>query len=128
MHTSIDFLEAIEHTDRVYIRCLSPKNTSQLELAARGMTYTNKSGVVKKSTVNGCIDLQTGEFYRRYGNYAGRVGIKDVGIALQIADNYNGVTALLATDTPEKLPALLTIEDQNVDVEMPPCSDLQISF
>jgi hypothetical protein len=67
MKPSIDFLKAIGHTDRVYIRCLSPKNTPQPELEAWGMTYTDKSGKVKKSTVNGYIDLQTGEFYRRYG-------------------------------------------------------------
>lgn len=52
--------------------------------------------------------------------YAGRVPIKDVGIALQIADNYNGVTALLATETPEKLPTLLSIEVMNIEFEKPP--------
>jgi hypothetical protein len=68
MKLSIDFLKAIGHTVRVYVRCLAPKNTPQPELEARGMTYTDKnSGKVKKSTVNGYIDLQTGEFHRRYG-------------------------------------------------------------
>jgi Protein of unknown function (DUF3987) len=67
MQTSIDFLRAIGHIDRVYVRCLSPKNTPLQVLTARGMTYTDKSGEVKKSTVNGYIDLQMGEFYRRYG-------------------------------------------------------------
>ena len=67
MKPSIDFLKAIGHKDKVYVRCLSPKNTPQPELEARGMTYTDKSGTVKRSTVNGYIDLQTGEFYRRYG-------------------------------------------------------------
>jgi Protein of unknown function (DUF3987) len=67
MKSSIDFLKAIGHTDRVYIRCLSPKNASLPELEALGMTYQDKSGTVKKSTVNGYIDLQTGELYRRYG-------------------------------------------------------------
>jgi hypothetical protein len=68
MKPSIDFLKAIGHTDRVYVRCLSPKNTPQPELEARGMTYTDKnSSKVKKSTVNGYIDLQTGKFYYRYG-------------------------------------------------------------
>jgi hypothetical protein len=68
MQTSIDLLKAIGHIDRVYIRCLSPKNTPQPELEARGMTYTDKnSGKVKKSTVNGYIELQTWKFYRRYG-------------------------------------------------------------
>ena len=65
---SIDFLNSIGHTDRVYIRCLSPKNTPIPELEGRGMTYADKkSGKVNKSTVNGYIDLQTGELYRRYG-------------------------------------------------------------
>jgi hypothetical protein len=67
MQKSIDLLKEIGHIDRVYIRCLSPKNTPQPELEAREMTYTDKSGKVKKSTVNGYIDLQTGKFYRRYG-------------------------------------------------------------
>jgi Protein of unknown function (DUF3987) len=68
MKPSIEFLKAIGHTDHVYIRCLSPKNTPLSELEARGMTYTDKSGQTKKSTVNGYIDLRTGEFHRRYGN------------------------------------------------------------
>jgi Protein of unknown function (DUF3987) len=67
MKASIDFLNSIGHNDKVYIRCISPKNTPLTELEARGMTYTDKSDKVKKSTVNGYIDLQTGEFYRRYG-------------------------------------------------------------
>ncbi len=67
MQTQINFLKAIGHIDRVYTRCLSPKNTPLSELEARGMTYTDKSGKVKKSTVNGYIEIKTGEFYRRYG-------------------------------------------------------------
>jgi Protein of unknown function (DUF3987) len=67
MKKFIDFLNAIRHTDRVYIRCISPKNTPLPELAARGMTYKDKSGTTKKSTVNGYIELETGIFYRRYG-------------------------------------------------------------
>jgi Protein of unknown function (DUF3987) len=68
MKPSIDFLKEIGHIDRVYIRCLSPKKTPLPVLEARGMTYTDKnSGEVKKSTVNGYIELQTGNFYRRYG-------------------------------------------------------------
>ena len=62
------FLRAIGHIDRVYVRCLSPKNTPLPELESRGMTYTSKKdGQVKKSTVDGYIDLQTSEFYHRYG-------------------------------------------------------------
>ncbi len=68
MKTSIEFLKAIGHDDRVYIRCLAPKNTPLPELEARDMTYIDKkSSKVNKSTVNGYIDLQTGELYRRYG-------------------------------------------------------------
>ena len=68
MKLSIDFLNSIGHTDRVYIRCLSPKNTPIPELEARGMTYADKkSSKVYKSKVQGYIDLQTDEFYRRYG-------------------------------------------------------------
>ena len=68
MQTSIDFLKAIGHTDRVYVRCLPPKNTPLPKLEARGMAYKDKnSGKVKKSPVNGYIDLQTCKFYRRYG-------------------------------------------------------------
>uniref|UniRef100_UPI00286E7B4B hypothetical protein n=1 Tax=Chamaesiphon sp. VAR_48_metabat_403 TaxID=2964700 RepID=UPI00286E7B4B len=67
MKPSINFLRAIGHRDRVYVRCLSPKNTPLPELEALGMTYQDKSGQTKKSTINGYIDLQTGELYRRYG-------------------------------------------------------------
>jgi Protein of unknown function (DUF3987) len=67
MKPSIDFLNSIGKTDRVYIRCLSPKNTPLPVLEARGMTYKDKSGKVRISTISGYIDLQTGVFYRRYG-------------------------------------------------------------
>jgi Protein of unknown function (DUF3987) len=67
MKIPIDFLKAIGHTDKVYVRCLSPKITPLSELEVRGMTHTDKSGKVKKSTVNGYIEIKTGEFYRRYG-------------------------------------------------------------
>jgi hypothetical protein len=67
MQTQNSFIRAIGFTDRVYIRCLSPKNTPLPKLAARGMTYKDKSGQPKKSTITGYIDPQTGEFYRRYG-------------------------------------------------------------
>ncbi len=68
MKESIDFLKAIGHDVRVYIRCLAPKNTPLPELEARDMTYIDKnSGKVNKSTVNGYIDVITGELHRRYG-------------------------------------------------------------
>jgi hypothetical protein len=68
MKQSIDFLKAIEHIDRVYIRCLVPKNIPISELEPRGMGYKDKkSGQAKKSTVDGYIDLLTGEFSQRYG-------------------------------------------------------------
>jgi hypothetical protein len=71
MKTSIDFLNSIGHSDKVYVRCLAPKHTPVPELEARGMTYKDKAtNQTKKSTVDGYIDLQTGELYRRYGkNY-----------------------------------------------------------
>ena len=43
MKPSIDFLKAIGHIDRVYVRCLSPKHTPQPELEARGMPYIDKN-------------------------------------------------------------------------------------
>lgn len=52
--------------------------------------------------------------------YSGVSPIRDVAIAMELADKYNGVSASLATETPEKLPAMLSIEVQNVDVELPP--------
>jgi Protein of unknown function (DUF3987) len=68
MKQSIDLLKAIGHKDRVYIRCLVPKNTPIQELEPRGMAHRDKkSGQVKKSIVDGYIDLSTGEFHRRYG-------------------------------------------------------------
>ena len=67
MQISIDFLQAIGHTVRVYIRCIVPKNTPMPELESLGMTHKDKSGQVKKSTINGYIDLSNGEFHRRQG-------------------------------------------------------------
>ena len=52
--------------------------------------------------------------------YSARSGIREVAIAMELADKYNGVTAVLSTKTIEKLPSLLTIEVQNVEVELPP--------
>jgi hypothetical protein len=67
MKASTDFLNAIGHVDRIYIRCLVPKNTPMPELESLEMAYIDKSGQVKKSTINGYIDLSNGEFYHRYG-------------------------------------------------------------
>ena len=65
----LKFLKLIGHTENVYIRCLPPKNTPLNELESRGMTY-KKDGQVRKSIIDGYIDLKTGEFHRRYGkNY-----------------------------------------------------------
>ena len=65
---NIKFLKAIGHTERVYIRCLTPKkDTPMAELTKRGMTYKDKKDNVQKSIICGYIDLQTGEFHRRYG-------------------------------------------------------------
>jgi hypothetical protein len=67
MKPSIDFLNSIGHTDRVYIRCLVPKKTPLPELESRGMTYRDKSEQIKKSSINGYIELSNGKFHRRYG-------------------------------------------------------------
>ncbi len=67
MKASTDFLNSIGHSERVYIRCLSPKNTPLSELEARGMTWTDKDRKLKKSAIDGYIDLETSQFYRRYG-------------------------------------------------------------
>jgi Protein of unknown function (DUF3987) len=67
MKASTEFLNAIGHINRVCIRGLVSKNTPISELESRGMTYKNKSVQVKKSTVDGYINLLTGEFHRRYG-------------------------------------------------------------
>lgn len=58
----VNFLQAIGHSDRVYIRCLPPKNSPLLEIETRGMTYTNKEGEIKISVVRGYINLENGEF------------------------------------------------------------------
>ena len=52
--------------------------------------------------------------------YSGTAPIRDVAIAMEMADKYNGVAKLLETGTNEKLPPLLTIEVTNVEVELPP--------
>jgi hypothetical protein len=68
MFTSTNFFKDIGHTDRVYVRCLCPKNAPTPELQARGMTYTDKNtGEIKKSIISGYIDLGSGEFFQKYG-------------------------------------------------------------
>jgi Protein of unknown function (DUF3987) len=67
MQTATEFLKAIGHKDRAHIRGIVSKNTPISELESRGMTYKDKSGQVKKSTVDGYIDLLTDEFHLRYG-------------------------------------------------------------
>lgn len=58
--------------------------------------------------------------------YSARSGIREVAIAMELADKYNGVTASLATETPDKkLPALLSIEVQSVPVELPPETQIE---
>ena len=67
---AIKFLQAIGHTDRAFIRCLTPKKTPIAVLQSRGMTYTAKDGSVEKSVIEGYIDLKSGELHQRYGkNY-----------------------------------------------------------
>ena len=67
MQIPTQFLCSIGHTERVYVRCLSPKNTPIAVLQSRGMTYTAKDGLVKKSVIEGYIDLKSGELHQRYG-------------------------------------------------------------
>jgi Protein of unknown function (DUF3987) len=68
MKSTINFLKAIGHKDRVYIRCLPPKNIPLPELQVRGMTYTNKDGEIKRSIIQGYINLDSGEFCQIYGD------------------------------------------------------------
>jgi Protein of unknown function (DUF3987) len=67
MKSTISFLQGIGHKNRVYIRCLPPKNIPLPELQARGMTYTNKDGEIKRSIIKGYISLDSGEFCQIYG-------------------------------------------------------------
>jgi Protein of unknown function (DUF3987) len=68
MKSTTDFLKAIGHKDRVYIRCLPPKNIPLPELQVRGMTYPNKDGEIKRSIIQGYINLDSGEFCQIYGD------------------------------------------------------------
>jgi Protein of unknown function (DUF3987) len=68
MKASIDFLNAIGHTDRVYILCLPPKNIPLPELQVIKMTYITKDGKIKRSLVQGYISLDNGEFCQIYGD------------------------------------------------------------
>lgn len=52
--------------------------------------------------------------------YSGVSPIRDVAIAVELADKYNGITAHLAIETPDKLPAMLNIEVTNIPFELPP--------
>ena len=52
--------------------------------------------------------------------YTAKSGIKEVAIAMELADKYNGVTTSLTTETLDKLPPLLTVEVKNVPFEIPP--------
>jgi hypothetical protein len=55
--------------------------------------------------------------------YADKCDIKAVAVAMELANDLNGVNHLIQTATPtEKLPPLLTIQVQNVEIEMPPSS------
>ena len=62
MKSTTDFLKAIRHKDRVYIRCLPPKNIPLPELQVRGMTYTNKDGEIKRSIIQGYINNSPDRF------------------------------------------------------------------
>ena len=52
--------------------------------------------------------------------YAARSGIREVAVAMELADRYNGLNRHLASVEPEKLPAMLSIEVKSVPFEKPP--------
>jgi transposase-like protein len=53
-------------------------------------------------------------------HYEGKVPIKDVETAMNLADRYNGLALKIMASVNQELPPLLTIQVQNVDVELPP--------
>jgi hypothetical protein len=56
-------------------------------------------------------------------HYEGKVPISDVKTAYDLADRYNGLALKILSTANQQLPPLLTVEVQNVDVEMPPNND-----
>ena len=53
-------------------------------------------------------------------HHEGKVPIKDVEIAMNLADRYNGLALKIMSSVSEKLPDLLSIEVMNVPFELPP--------
>jgi orotate phosphoribosyltransferase-like protein len=53
-------------------------------------------------------------------HYEGKVPIKDVETAMNLADRYNGLALKIMSSVNEKLPDLLSIEVMNVPFELPP--------
>lgn len=53
-------------------------------------------------------------------HHEGKVPIKDVETAMNLADRYNGLALKIMSSVNEKLPDLLSIEVMNVPFELPP--------
>jgi predicted transcriptional regulator len=53
-------------------------------------------------------------------HYEGKVPIKDVETAMNMADRYNGLALKIMSSVGEKLPAMLSIEVSNIEFEKPP--------
>jgi predicted transcriptional regulator len=52
-------------------------------------------------------------------HYEGRVPIKDVETAMNLADRYNGLALRIMSTVGEKLPAMLSIEVSDIEFEKP---------
>jgi hypothetical protein len=55
--------------------------------------------------------------------FSGKVPGKDVIPLIEFANQFNGVNAYLASEKPERLPDILTIEVKQVPFELPPESN-----
>jgi hypothetical protein len=53
-------------------------------------------------------------------HHEGKVPIKDVEIAMNLADRYNGLALKIMSTVTQDLPALLEVTVTNVEIEMPP--------
>jgi predicted transcriptional regulator len=56
-------------------------------------------------------------------HYEGKVPIKDVETAMNLADRYNGLAFKIMSGANQEIPQLLNIRVQNVDVELPPSGE-----
>jgi transposase-like protein len=53
-------------------------------------------------------------------HHEGKVPIKDVEIAMNLADRYNGLALKIMSAVAQDMPVLLQVAVHNIDVEMPP--------